>query len=138
MSRRLPNDQAYALAVLMLQLHDDLRRRRGLPPLPSASRARDDTWGARLQSVQARSSLSEGAVLGSHRRGVGTIIKAIRTAFWTILKPVFDRQSHVNSEVILALNALVKEREQLLWQQDMLSMRIVELEYLAGLRKRGQ
>ena len=52
----------------------------------------------------------------------------LRRVFWTVLKPLFYRQTEVNRDVILALEALAREREQNRHAQFVLAERIAALE----------
>jgi len=116
-------DQSRALALLMLQLHGDFRRRHGLPPLPTAW-----TLLEHLRDLRDRSLLTDPAVFGSRRRGLGRLIGAMRVMMWHILKPIFFRQSEVNRDLTLALEALARDHEHNLHAHAALSARLSDLE----------
>ena len=119
----LPPDQSRALAVVMLRLHDMFRQRHGLPALPTAW-ALDDL----LQNVRARALLTDPSVLDSQRRGTGAVLTRIRVALWHGLKPLFFRQSEVNRDVVLALEALARDHAHTLHVHRALSARLADLE----------
>jgi hypothetical protein len=120
-TRDLPLDEARHLAALMLQLHGDFRRRHGLPPLPTAWTLLED-----MKALRSRASLTEPGVLES--RALGGALTFVRRLFWGVMKPLFYRQTEVNRDVILALEALAREREQNRHAQFVLGERIAELE----------
>jgi hypothetical protein len=122
-TRDLPLDQARDLAVLMLKLHGDFRRRHGLPPLPTGWTLLDD-----MQALRARATLVDTSVLQSHAPGLGRLVTKARRAWWTVLKPLFYRQTEVNRDVILALEALAREREHVRHAHFVLAERVAELE----------
>jgi hypothetical protein len=121
--RDLPLDQTRDLAGLMLKLHGDFRRRHGLPPLPTAWTLLED-----MQVLRARATLVDTSVLESHAAGLGRVVTAARRAWWTILKPLFYRQTEVNRDVILALESLARDREQVRHAHLVLAERVAELE----------
>lgn len=123
----LPLDQTRDVAELMLQLHRDFRRRHALPPLPTAWTLLDD-----LQAVRARSTLTDLTAFRSPARVVGGSLTAARRFLWTILKPLFYRQTEVNRDVILALEALARDREQGRHAHYVLSTRVAELEAIVA------
>jgi hypothetical protein len=130
----LPLDQSRALAGLMLQLHGDFRRRHGLPPLPTV-------WNLtqHLEGLRGRASLVDTSVMRSRAQIVGAALTAGRRALWEILKPLFYRQTEVNRDVVLALEALARDREQSRHAQHVLSERITALEAtVARLRARSE
>ena len=120
-TRDLPLDEARDLAALMLGLHGDFRRRHGLPPLPTAWTLLDD-----MKELRSRASLADPDVLGS--RALGGALTFVRRMFWTVLKPLFYRQTEVNRDVIFALEALAREREQSRHAHFVLAERVAELE----------
>jgi hypothetical protein len=130
----LPPDEFGRMATVMLRLHADFRKRHGLPPLPSAWTLLED-----LENLRPRSALNEPAVLASPRALIGPALEAARRVLWKILKPVFDRQTEVNRDTILALEALVRDRQQNRHAYHALSLRISELELdIARLHERDQ
>jgi hypothetical protein len=130
----LPLDRSRALAGLMLNLHEDFRRRHGLPPLPTAW-----TLAEHLQALRGRASLVEASVMRSRAQVVGAALTAGRRVLWGILKPLFYRQTEVNRDVVLALEALARDREQSRHAHHVLSERISALEAAAArLRTRGE
>jgi hypothetical protein len=130
----LPPDEFSRLATLMLRLHADFRRRHGLPPLPSAWTLLED-----LERVKAKSALNQAQVLHSPRRGIGPAVERARRVLWKILKPVFDRQTEVNWELIVAIEALVRDRQQNRHAYHAISRRLTDLEMtVARLRERGE
>ncbi len=131
MSKDLRLDKALGLARLMHRLHDDFRTRHGLPPVPTAWTLRDH-----LRSVGARSSLVDGAVMSSPRAVVGGPLNAARRAIFGVLRPIFYRQSEVNRDVLLALEALNRDSTANRGSHDALSARIADLEtQVARLRR---
>jgi hypothetical protein len=123
----LPLDQSRDLARVMLDLHADFRRRHGLPPLPTAwTLARD------LDTLRARAYLTEPDLLRSPAPLVGPVLTLVRRVLWDVLKPLFYRQTEVNRDVILALEALAREREQMRHAHYVLSERLAELETIAA------
>ena len=120
-TRDLPLDEAQHLAALMLRLHGDFRRRHRLPPLPTAWTLLDD-----MKVLRSRASLADPAVLDS--RALGGVLAIVRRMFWTVLKPLFFRQTEVNRDVIFALEALAREREQARHAHFVLAERIAALE----------
>jgi hypothetical protein len=119
----LPPDEFGKMATVMLRLHADFRKRHGLPPVSSAWTLLED-----LEDLKPRSALNEPAVLASPRAVMGPAIKATRRVLWKILKPVFDRQTEVNRDVIRALEALLRDRQQSRQAYHALVLRISELE----------
>ena len=120
-TRDLPLDEAHHLAAVMLRLHADFRRRHGLPPLSTAWTLLED-----MQALRARASLTEPGVLES--RALGGALTFVRRMFWNVLRPLFYRQTEVNRDVIFALEALAREREQSRHAHFVLAERIAELE----------
>ena len=62
----LPPHQSRAMARVMLDIHADFRRRHGLPALPTAW-----TLLEHLQPLRDRARLTDPAILGSRRAGLG-------------------------------------------------------------------
>ena len=122
-SRDLPLDQARDVAALMLGLHRAFRQRHALPPLPTAW-----TLGEDPQALRARATLVDTNVLESRAPLAGRMLTAARSFLWTVLKPLFYRQTEVNRDVILALEALAREREQQRHAHFVLAERVAELE----------
>jgi hypothetical protein len=122
-------DKARALGRLMLELHADFRRRHSLPPVPSSWTLNDH-----LHSLQGRSSLVERDLLRSPKPVVGGALRSLRAVVWTLLKPLFYRQSEVNRDVLLALEALARDSEARRSAHDSLSARIAELERAVAAR----
>jgi hypothetical protein len=122
-TRDLPLDKARDLAAIMLRLHADFRQRHALPPLPTAWTLLDD-----LQRLRARATLVDTRVLESRAQYVGRLLTGGRRFLWTLLKPLFYRQTEVNRDVILALEALAREREQHRHAHFVLAERVAELE----------
>jgi hypothetical protein len=120
-TRDLPLEEARDLAALMLRLHGDFRRRHGLPPLPTAWTLLDD-----MKTLRPRASLTDPGVLES--RALGGALTVVRRILWTVLKPLFYRQTEVNRDVIFALEALAREREQSRHAHFVLAERVAELE----------
>ena len=120
-TRDLPLDEARELAVLMLRLHGDFRRRHGLPPLPTAWTLLGD-----MNALRSRATLTDPGVLESG--ALGGALTFVRRIFWTIMKPLFYRQTEVNRDVIFALEALAREREQSRHAHFVLAERVAELE----------
>jgi hypothetical protein len=116
-------DKARALGRLMLALHADFRARHGLPPVPHSWSLRND-----LHALQTRSSLVDDRLLASPKRVIGGPLKAIRSMLWTVLKPLFYRQSEVNRDVLLILETLARDSEARRGAHDALSARIGALE----------
>jgi hypothetical protein len=128
----LPPDQSRALAAVMLQLHAYFRTRHGRPPLPTAWTLLDH-----LEGVRGRALLTDPAILGAGRGAVGALLTRTRTLLWHALKPFFFRQSEVNRDVLLALEALARDHEHTLHVHRALSARIADLEdTVARLRRR--
>jgi hypothetical protein len=122
-TRDLPLDRARDLAGLMLRLHADFRRRHDLPPLPTAWTLTDD-----LGALRARATLVDTGVLESRAPIAGGVLTRARRLVWTILKPLFYRQTEVNRDVILALQALARDREYNRHAHFVLAERVAELE----------
>jgi hypothetical protein len=120
-TRDLPLEEARNLAALMLRLHGDFRRRHGLPPLPTAWTLLDD-----MEALRSRASLADPGVLQS--RALGGALTLVRRILWTVMKPLFYRQTEVNRDVIFALEALAREREQSRHAHFVLAERVAELE----------
>jgi hypothetical protein len=130
----LPPQQALALARTMLDIHADFRRRHGLPALPTAWTLPDF-----LRELRGRSLLTDPELLGSPRPGVGGLLTRARALVWSLLKPLFFRQSEVNRDVVLALEALARDHEHALHVQRALTSRIAELEAtVAALQRRDR
>jgi hypothetical protein len=123
MAADLPVRQSRALAQLMLQLHADFRTRHGLPPLPTAW-----TLLEHLEELRGRSSITDRTLRRSPQRVLGRALEGARAIAWEVLKPIFHRQAEVNRDVILALEALARDREESRHAQHALSARISELE----------
>lgn len=107
----------------MLDLHADFRRRHGLPPLPSPWTLQDH-----LRTLGSRASLVERDLLRSPKPVIGTALKTARTLVSALLNPIFYRQSEVNRDVLLTLEALARDSEARRRAHDALSARIAELE----------
>jgi hypothetical protein len=122
-------DKARVLGRLMLELHAGFRQRHGLPPMPSAWTLRDH-----LNSLQRRTSLVEPALLRSPKPVVGGALRSVRAVVWMLLNPIFYRQSEVNRDVLLALEALARDSEARRSAYDSLSARIEELERAVAAR----
>lgn len=120
-TRDLPLDEAQDLAALMLRLHGDFRSRHRLPPLRTAWTLLDD-----MKALRARASLTGPDVLES--RALGGALTVVRRILWNVMKPLFYRQTEVNRDVILALEALAREREQGRHAHFVLAERLAELE----------
>ena len=129
----LPLDQTRDLAGVMLRLHEEFRRRHDLPPLPTAWTLADD-----LRQLQARAGLTDTSLLRSRAAFAGAALSGVREFLWHILKPLFFRQTEVNRDVILALEALTREREQQRHAHYVLSERVSELEALVARLRTGR
>ena len=123
-------DKARKLGRLMLDLHADFRSRHGLPPVPAAW-----TLDDHLHALQRRSSLVERDLLGSPKPVIGAALKSLRIVIWTLLKPIFYRQSEVNRDVLLTLEALTRDSEARRRAHDSLSTRVAELERAVAARQ---
>ena len=123
-------DKARKLGRLMLELHADFRRRHGLPPVPTAW-----TLDDHLHALGRRSSLVERDFLGSPKPVIGAALKSLRIAIWTLLKPIFYRQSEVNRDLLLTLEALARDSEARRRAHDSLSARVAELERAVAARQ---
>lgn len=119
-SRDLPLDEARGLAEMMLRLHADFRRRHDLPPLPTAW-----TLAGDMRALGARATLVDPSLLESR---ASSLVTRLRRVVWTLMKPLFYRQTEVNRDVVLALEALAREREQNRHAQFVLAERVAELE----------
>jgi hypothetical protein len=129
----LPLDQSRDVAALMLRLHADFRRRHSLPPLPTTWSLAED-----MAQLRGRAALTDPALLQSPAAGLGPVLTAVRRLLWDVLKPLFFRQTEVNRDLILALEALARDREQNRHAHHVLSERVSELEALVDrLRPRG-
>jgi hypothetical protein len=127
-------DQSRAFAGTMLQLHAEFRHRHGLPPLPSSW-----TLSDHLAALRTRAALSDPALLRSHTRIGNRLLSAVRQLLWDVLKPIFFRQTAVNQDVVLALEALARDRVERRHSQHVLSERITALEAeVDRLRARGE
>jgi hypothetical protein len=107
----------------MLRLHADFRRRHDLPRLPTAWTLLDD-----MRALGARATLVDTSLLESRAPGAGRVLTRARRVLWTIRKPLFYRQTEVNRDVVLALEALAREREHNRHAQFVLAERVAELE----------
>jgi hypothetical protein len=107
----------------MLRLHADFRQRHHLPPLPTAWTLADE-----MGRLKGRATLVDTGVLESRAPFVGRVLTSARRFLWTILKPLFYRQTEVNRDVILALEALARDREQNRHAHFVLAERVAELE----------
>jgi hypothetical protein len=116
-------EQSQAVAAVMLAIHDDFRQRHGLPPLPTAW-ALDD----HLQGLRDRALLTDPALLGVSGSGVGRVVSRVRLLLWQALKPLLFRQSEVNRDVVLVLEALARDHEHARHTHRALSSRIADLE----------
>ena len=77
-------------------------------------------------ALRDRALLTDPAILNPRRAG-GPLAR-LRGALWQLLKPIFFRQSEVNRDLVLALEALAREHEHALHVQRALTSRIAELE----------
>ena len=93
----------------MHRLHADFRERHGLSPMR-------DPWSrlAEVDSLERRLALNDPRVLDSPRRPVtGPIIERMRWVLWRILKPVFDRQTEVNRDLLaLSMESLTQDLDR--------------------------
>lgn len=107
----------------MVRLHAEFRRSHGLPPLPTA-------WSLLeyLRTLRGRSSLVDPQLLRSRRPAVGGLLGAARTFVGKFVKPVFHRQSAVNHDLIVALEALARDRDETRRANHALTARVFELE----------
>jgi hypothetical protein len=124
----LSSDEFGRVAAVMLRLHADFRRRHDLPPLPTAA-----VILQRLEDLKRRSALNDPAVLRSPRAGIGGALEAARWVLWKILKPVFDRQTEANQDLLLAMEILAVEsiltdRSAMRDREQELLERVAELE----------
>jgi hypothetical protein len=122
-TRDLPLDQAGNLAAIMLRLHADFRQRHALPPLPTAWTLLDE-----MQVLRARATLVDTGVLESQAPLIGGVLTSGRRFLWTLLKPLFYRQTEVNRDLVLAIEAMAREREQHRHAHFVLAERVAELE----------
>jgi hypothetical protein len=122
-TRDLPLDQAGNLAAIMLRLHADFRQRHALPPLPTAWTLLDE-----MQVLRARATLVDTGVLESKAPLIGGVLTSGRRVLWTLLKPLFYRQTEVNRDLVLAIEAMAREREQHRHAHFVLAERVAELE----------
>jgi hypothetical protein len=120
--------QSGELALVMLRLHADFRRRHGLPPVPSVT---ED-----LEDARRRVMLNDPGVLRSPRPIIGPALQGTRRVLWKILKPIFDRQTELNRSLIRVLEALLAERERHRHVHYDLSLRFAELERRVRLAER--
>jgi hypothetical protein len=118
----------------MLQLHAEFRRRHGLPPLPTAW-----TLLEHLQELGPRALLTDPTAFSSRRHWVGSIITAMRSKIWHALKlwPVFCRQSEINRDIVVALEALTREHEHSRHVHYALSSRLSDLEEAVARLREG-
>lgn len=107
----------------MLRLHADFRHRHALPPLPTAWTLLDQ-----MQGLRARATLVDTGVLESQAPLIGGVLTSGRRFLWTLLKPLFYRQTEVNRDLVLALEAIAREREQHRHAHFVLAERVAELE----------
>jgi hypothetical protein len=107
----------------MLRLHADFRQRHALPPLPTAWTLLDE-----MQVLRARATLVDTGVLESQAPLIGGVLTSGRRFLWTLLKPLFYRQTEVNRDLVLALEAMAREREQHRHAHFVLAERVAELE----------
>ena len=77
-----------------------------------------------MQALRARATLVDTGVLESR----APLVTLARRLLWTVLKPLFYRQTEVNRDVILALEAMAREREQHRHAHFVLAERVAELE----------
>ena len=118
----------------MLRLHGDFRQRHGLPPLPTAWTLVHD-----LGTLRPRAALTDPGVLRSRAPVIGAALTAVRRLMWEILKPLFFRQTEVNRDVLLALEALARDRDERRHADYVLSERMSAVEEAVGrLRARGE
>ncbi len=130
----LSPEESSKLAIVMVRLHDEFRRRHGLPPWPSIW-----TFEERLEELRAQSALNEASVLRSPRSVIGRPVELARRFVWKLLKPLFDRQTDVNREVIAGLEALARDRRHRRSADVDLTVRVNELEkWQASLRERDE
>ena len=111
------------MAAVMLRLHAGFRQAHGLPLVSSPWTLLQD-----LDNLKPRSAINEPVVLASPRAVIGPVVERVRQILWKILKPVFDRQTEVNREVIVALESLVRERQRTRQAHQALALRVSELE----------
>lgn len=116
-------DRARTLGRLMLGLHDDFRKRHGLPPVPSPW-----TLDEHLRPLHDRRSLIEPSLLDSPRPVLGKIIERLRRALEGLLHAIFHRQTELNRDVLLTLEALSRDSRARRGAHDSLSARVAELE----------
>ena len=120
----LPPEESHELAMVMLRLHAEFRRRHALPPMPAAWTLLED-----LQALKRQPTLSDAAVLRSPKPVVGPLITGVRWFLWKLLKPVFDRQAEANRETLAAIETLARDREARRHAEFDLSIRVGELEH---------
>jgi len=122
----LSPDEYGRMAAVMIRLHADFRQRHGLPPLSSAANLFD-----RVEALRLRSALNDPAVLKSPRPGIGPVLEVARRILWKTLKPLFDRQTEVNRDLLVAIEMMAVESILSMAQRDReqaLLTRIAELE----------
>jgi hypothetical protein len=109
MPANLPPEEFARLATLMHRLHADFRERHGLPPVRNPWSRLDD-----IDSLKRRLAVNDPGVLDSPRRPVtGPIIERVRWVLWRILKPVFDRQTEVNRDLLaLSMESLTQDLDR--------------------------
>jgi hypothetical protein len=130
----LSPEESSKLAIVMVRLHAEFRRRHGLPPWPSIW-----TLSERLEELKGRSALNEASVLRSPRPVIGRPVELARRFLWKLLKPLFDRQTDVNRDLIAGLEALERDRRDRRYAEVGLSVRVNELEkWQAMLRERDE
>lgn len=128
----LPPGESAEVARVMLRLHAEFRRRRGLSPVPSAWTLLED-----LQPARGRLALNDAAVLRSPRPVIGPIITGVRWMLWKLLQPVFDRQTEANRDLVDWVEALARYRDQRRYADFDLSVRVTELERKRAGRDEG-
>jgi hypothetical protein len=118
----------------MLGLHDDFRKRHGLPIVPSPW-----TLDDHLSPLHDRRSLIDPSLLDSPRPLIGTIIERLRRGIAGLLHAIFYRQTELNRDVLLTLEALTRDSQARRSAYDALSSRVVELERtVARLEGKGE
>jgi hypothetical protein len=122
-TRDLPLDQARDLVGVMLRLHADFRQRHALPPLPTVW-----TLADHIAQLRPRATLVDTRFLESRAPLVGRVLTGARRLLWAVLKPLFYRQTEVNRDMILALEALTRDREHTRHAHFVLAERVAELE----------
>jgi ABC-type uncharacterized transport system YnjBCD ATPase subunit len=85
-----------------------------------------------MAQLRGRASLTDVRLLRSSAPTLGSTLTRVRRLLWDVLKPLFFRQTEVNRDLILALEALAREREQNRHAHYVLSERVSELEALVA------